>query len=214
MRVSSLRLYLLAVGVAGLVAVMAAAVALAQHSGSFSTAATLNSPWSPFTLALFTVMDAVALLFVILVPEEHGQSSSHNLGTVGVVASIVVFPPYVAILMIAFVAALVQIGYVPTGRRRAWPFTVFNIGSLTLSTALAALVFAAFNGRRLLLTPHLPQEALALIAAVAAVVSIAYVVSYGLLVVSRWLTARAIRRLESGDQAGRSIRPSSTSIRE
>ena len=212
-RFSVLRVYLMVVGLCGVMAVTTSVVLASRHASQFSSRMPLNSPWSLATLALFTVLALAAASFSIPIPEAEGQASSHNLGTVGVVASVVVFPGYLAILVVAVGATIMQLAIHPTGLRRAWQFTVFNIGNFVLATTAAAAVVGVLGGRRLFMSPHLPSQAPRLILAVICVVSVSYVVSYSLLVISRWLTGLvlATRSVEANpDQK----RPAYPSIRE
>ena len=189
---SLVTIYLLGVATAGAVALVISAIALANHVREISLLVPFNSPWSPVTIALFLVLVAVASWFTVLVPEEQGQNSSHNLSTVGFLAAVVVFPIYLAVLIVGVVALVGQVTFLQGSQQRARRFSAFNFGNWVLATAGAAIVFNGLGGRVLLLTPHLPQDGPLLVLVVAGAISMSYVISYGLTVVAVSLVGRAL----------------------
>jgi signal transduction histidine kinase len=191
-RISLPRIFLVGIGLLGLARVGLAASQLAQHWSQVTLFTAVSSPWSPVTIALFVTVGVAASAFVIIVPGHEGQTSSHDLGTMGSLACVVVFPPYIAILIAVVASTIAQVAFQPTGHRRAWQFTVFNVGSYVLATAASATLFAFYDGMHLLVAPKLPQQAAQTLLAVGGAVAVNYIVSYGLTVVSLWLIRRTV----------------------
>ena len=210
---SVLRVFLVGVGTAGGALWLLSLVLTVGHTHSISLDVPLNSYWSPVTLALFLVVEIVGMAVVIIVPGRDEQTNSIRLGTMGCLAAIVVFPPYLAVLTVGIASSLVQFSSRPLGRRRAWQFTVANIGSNILWTGAGAALFSAYGGRQLLMSPHLPGDAIRIILAVLGAAAVSYVVSYGFTVVSLWLIQRALARREGKTVSSRRI-PTFATIRE
>lgn len=165
-------------------ALAASAAALAAHGSRFYLEGPIDSPYSGVCVGLFFVLAVLASTVVILVPEEGGERSRQSLSAVGGLAIVLVFPVYMAILLVAASTLVEQIGNRASYGRRPVYRILFNTSEIALSTGAAALVFSGLGGRTLILHPHLPSQSAILVLSVLGAIAAAYVVSYGLTIVA------------------------------
>ncbi|HZT95717.1 MAG TPA: ATP-binding protein [Chloroflexota bacterium] len=172
--------YVAAVILLGSVAFIAACVAAGSEAGRFFLIGSINSPYSWVGVAIFLFLAPFASMAVILIPEEGGERSRQSLSAAVVLASVVVFPVYMAVLILSVSTLVEQLGQRAAYGRRPVYRILFNVSEITLSTGAAALVFQALSGRTYLLHPQLPQTSWNAVMAVLGAVAVAYVTSYGL----------------------------------
>lgn len=150
------------------------------NASKFYLAGTIDGPYSALSIALFVVLAFLASRAVILVPEEGGEQSRQSLSAAGSLAIALVFPVYLAVMVVAAATVLEQVATRAEYGRRPLYRILFNTSEIALSTGSASMIFAALGGRKLLLSPHLPVQSPALLLSVLGAVAAAYVVSYGL----------------------------------
>ncbi len=173
-------LYVGAVTASGAAIFVAAAVEAGTNAGRFFLVGPINSSYSWIGIGVFLLLAPFASMAVILIPEEGGERSRQSLSAAVVLASVVVFPSYMAVMIIAVSTLVEQLGQRAAYGRRPLYRILFNVAEIALSTGASAAVFQALDGRSYLLHPSLPQHAVNVLLAVLGAVAVAYVTSYGL----------------------------------
>lgn len=181
---ASARSYVGCVIALGAVAI-AYSLRMAIASGAhYFVAGPISSPYSLVGVAIFLILGPVATRTVILIPEEGGEHSSQSLSGAVVLAAVIVFAPYIAVLILTVSMVADQLTRPSSYGHRPVYRSLFNIAEYALATGAAALVFQGLGGRHRLLSPHLPGDAPGLLLAVFGAVAAAYVVSYGLTILA------------------------------
>jgi signal transduction histidine kinase len=195
---------------AGALAVAVALGFAVANVGSFFFVGPLNSPYSWFGVFLFLVLGVLASMTIILIPEEGGEHSRESLSAAIVLAAAIVFPPYMAVLIITGATLVEQFARQASYGRRPLYRVLFNTSEIALSAGAAGLIFTGLEGTTRLVTPDLPWGAGRLLLAVFGAVGAAYIISYGMTIFAVALSSGASVRDLFSRSHYRTILPEAT----